>query len=445
MSSTGLLEVAADADDRNFTVTYDYEGWHGTIRACYPEPIGDLRAMVAAMGLSVATYLGQLCLAPRIRLAFPVSSAMVDAMAPLAAMLYDVRRWKDGLPLTAPPEVEFDEVPDPVVRARPLDQRRTLLLWSGGKDSTLSALLLRANGYRVDALHLGVNQGVEALEAGAVLDLAGALDLDPIRVSYEHDDFLAFSTAHTTAGAWNDYPLANVVPFGRDLLTTTLALPVAAARGASFISLGHDHECRNSYFDYDGRSVPRNDVESTRGALALAAYARDFAVAGLGLLPPVAGLPELRILHEMLVAHPDLMSRTAFCFWGRNCGRCAKCLRYYLAARLFEVDVLTFAVNPLSVGACPELDDILRPDALGVLFQRQVLYCLGRLAERGDIRREEERLAQFARLRLPEVQPLLDSWATELLSVGTDPQLPTDFRYDLAPVTRGIGDIRLIP
>jgi hypothetical protein len=128
------------------------------------------------------------------------------------------------------------------------------------------------------------------------------------------------------------------------------------------------------------------------------------------------------------------MARTSFCFWGTNCGRCAKCLRYYLAQRIYDVDVLTFGTNPLAVGACPELDELFRPDAIGLLFQRQVLYCLGRLVQRGDVRPQETRISEFRDRLFPAVAPHLDTWERELLCVGSDPQLPAGFRYDLRPV-----------
>jgi hypothetical protein len=212
------------------------------------------------------------------------------------------------------------------------------------------------------------------------------------------------------------------------------------------VSMGHDNECRNSYFEYDGRSVPRNDVESTRGAQALEAYVSRFVLPGVRLLPPVAGLPELRILHEMLVGQPDLMARTSFCFWsGSNCGRCAKCLRYYLAQRTFGVDLLTFETNPLELGACPELDVLLRPDEIGTLFQTQVLYCLGRLVQRGDVRAEETAVPVFAERLFAVVEPRLDEWERELLGIAADPQLPADFVYDLTPVAglpySGLGPV----
>jgi 7-cyano-7-deazaguanine synthase in queuosine biosynthesis len=429
------LTVDVTVVDNALRFGYEVDGQRQAIRVGYPFDLGDLPAQtVRSIALGVAVYLGQLCLAPRIRLSFSVTDAMVTAVRPLAGMLYDVRRWKDELPITDPPIFAYDQGIDDQPATAPMRTDGALLLWSGGKDSTLSAVLLGKNGYDVRALHVPANAGVEKQEDEAVGNLAIHLGLAPVRLDYEHREFLSFSTRYASRQGWNRYPACNVVPFGRDLLLALLAIPVARHLGLGFISMGHDNECRNSYFEYGGRSIPRNDVESTRGALALEAYAARFALPGVRLLPPVAGLPELRILHEMLTAYPELMERAAFCFWGGNCGRCAKCLRYYLAQRTYGIEVLRFQVNPLAVGACPELDELFRPDAVGVLFQRQVLYCLGRLVERGDVRADETRMAEFQELLYPAVRPHLDAWEHDLLCVGSDPQLPSGFRYSLRPV-----------
>jgi 7-cyano-7-deazaguanine synthase in queuosine biosynthesis len=427
------LAVGCSLSGNDLVLSYDDNGGgRREVRVTYPFALTDLPdQLVAGVALGGAVYLGSLSLAQTIFLDFPVREAMVSAIAPLAEMLYDVRRWKDGLPLADPPRLEYRDMPLSTL-AKDLDAERALLLFSGGKDSCLSALLLQDNGYSTTALHIPCNEGVEELESRAVTSLAGSLDLSLLRLGYHHADFLRFSDAYATEAGWDSFPLCNRVPFGRDLLLALLAVPIAWWYEIGNVSMGHDNECRNAYFTYGGKSVPRNDVESTRGATVLQAYIATYLAPGLRLLPPVAALSELRILHEMLVGHPEAMSRTSSCFWGGNCGRCAKCLRYYLAQRVFNVEVLSFHVNPLSAGACPEVDDLLDLDASGALFQRQVLYCMSRLVERGDVRPGEERLMDFAGGLHHVVLPHLDGWAEDLYAVRSDPQLPEGFRYQLA-------------
>jgi len=196
-----------------------------------------------------------------------------------------------------------------------------------------------------------------------------------------------------------------------------LAAPVVRRHGAERLLLGHDGECRAATVEYEGKTFPRNDVESKTGADALARYVERFATPGATIDAPLSTMSELTILHTMLVEHPHLMRLSAFCFWGANCGCCAKCLRYYLAQRLFGVDVLSFAANPLANGVNRELDDLVDLSGrTGLLFQSGVLYCMGRLVERGDLRPEEERLREFAQFVYPAIEDKLHGWGRELLS-----------------------------
>jgi hypothetical protein len=246
-------------------------------------------------------------------------------------------------------------------------------------------------------------------------------------VLYRHDDFAALSGEY--AVQWGSFPHFNTVPFGRDLVLSLLAVPVLIERRLPMLSLGHDHDCRTARVSYEGKTFPRNDIESAEGAMALELYMRHFMTPSVRMLPPLATISEFRILREMFERWPDLMRDTAFCFWGEPCGRCAKCLRYFLAQRIFGREgLLRFGANPLAPGACPELGDIL--DSWGgesVLFDREVLYALGRLVDEGDIRPEEGAVNRFRDTIHPEIAPLLDRWGAELNSIHEDPQVPTSF------------------
>jgi 7-cyano-7-deazaguanine synthase in queuosine biosynthesis len=410
-----------------FPYTTD-QGDSGAITARYPHALSaDDEATVPAIALGVATYLGQLCLAREIAVECAGSGDMAEAMTPIAEMLYDVRRWMDELPLSEPPAYRFAGRGRCDARAHRAEGERALLMWSGGKDSTLAGVTLKRNGYRVQALHAYANAGVEAEERAAVDALSAALDQSVVHVHVQHPEFLALSNRY--AVHWDSFPYSNRVPFGRDLLLAVLAAPVLRSEGAAHLSMGHDNECRNATVDYLGKRIPRNDIESASGAIALERYFREFLLPDVSFLPPLANLSEYRILHEMLTRHPDLMARTAFCFWGGNCGRCGKCLRYYLAQRVVGREVLRFAANPLAAGSCPELDDLIAASGpRSTLFQKEVVWCLGQLAARGDIRPEEDRLRDFAQSLYPRVAGELDLWEHELMAPRPDPQVPDGFQ-----------------
>lgn len=423
------LQLEVHVDGSSIELAYDVDGVPGVIALRYPEGAGPRPAgpEVDVLAVAAAAYLGSLALARDVRIARPLPEALIADFAPLVGMLYDVRCWKDDLPLLPAPRIAAPVAPGRPAAAGRLDARHAALPWSGGKDSTLALLTLRANGYTVSTAHVTANSGVEASEQAAVAALADALDeRRPAQILYAHDDFLRLSNAY--AVAWDDFPLCNRVPFGRDLLLAAAIVPFALAQRAGAISFGHDHECRTASVSHGGRSIPRNDVESADGALALERVLRRHVADDLRLLPPVAAISELRILRDMFVLRPDLMAKTAFCFWGHCCGRCAKCLRYYLADRVYAGDVLAFDVCPLVARACPELAELLDPAPRSTLFQREVLVLLGRLAERGDIRPEEDELRHFTRTVFPQVRPHLGAWESALLATHPDPQVPADFR-----------------
>ena len=415
------LEIESDVVEDRFIAVYRCDQRALAQREFRVPPLHD--GSRALLEIAVALYLGSLALAREIRVRYPIPQGLLSRFAPVAEALYDIRRWRDDLDLSGGPSITAPETKIEPERCE-LEPERSLVLWSGGKDSTLSLLTLRANGHDTIPVHFVVNAGSEDPERQAVQEISDILGIAPIEsVRVEHPEFLDFSSAF--ADSWDAFPLSNRVPFGRDLLLTAMAIPWALHCGAGNVALGHDNECRNAYVEYRGRRIPRNDIECADIAVRVECAIQAFVHPDLRLLPPVANLAELRILRDMLVDHPSLMSRTSFCFWGRNCGQYAKCLRYYLADRVFATNLLNFEANPLAAGACPELEDLL--SGRETLFERQVLWMLGQLVARGDIREDEPELARFARERFRDLRPLLDTWGEELMATRTDPQIPERF------------------
>jgi 7-cyano-7-deazaguanine synthase in queuosine biosynthesis len=378
----------------------------------------ELRTVVSS---GLAVYLGQFCLAREILVDVALPDSLRNTMLTLCGYLYDVRCWRDRRPYVRHPDLRSTESAAETLTPHVphvAHARRVVLMWSGGKDSTLAGMRLQEGGLDVVPVHAGVNAGVEHREATAVRQLSRMLSLDPLYLQYEHREFDRFSRRY--AREWDIPPHANKVPFGRDLMLAMIALPAVRALGCSQLSFGHDRDCRQAWVSDAGRAFPRNDVESGEGMALLEMAIADHAIPGMRVSAPLESMSELAILRIMLREYPEVMVKTSSCFWpGTNCGRCAKCLRYFLAQRLLGVDVLQFGANPLAGGTCPDLDQILSAsEETTVLFGRSTLYCLARLAERSDIRPDEWRLRDFARsARFNDVLPLLDKWEHDLLSI----------------------------
>src|SRR5262245_59474167 len=171
IDSVEVLDIAMEQCHDGFVISYTTDNDdQGSVTVRYPAPVVTPGEILPELGLGVAVYLAQLCLTSRVRLDFAIDEAAVGAIAPLADMLYEIRRWKDELPSGPGPVIETRAYRDAAPLRAPL-RRKSLQLWSGGKDSTLSALLLGANGYDRAAVHFTVNAGVEAQEMAAVTAL----------------------------------------------------------------------------------------------------------------------------------------------------------------------------------------------------------------------------------------------------------------------------------
>jgi 7-cyano-7-deazaguanine synthase in queuosine biosynthesis len=423
-----LIVEVSTPEPRTVEVDYVVDARpEATIRVQYPEVVADLPPeAVDLIAAASAIYLGSLALAAEVEIARPLSPGLVEDMGRIVEMLYDIRRWKDDRPLGPPAQLLSPARDSTEANQTPLTPRKSALLWSGGKDSTLSLVTLRANEYDICPVHVTINSGVEELERRAVVALSAWLGAPTETVTIEHPDFGEFTRAY--AREWDRFPHWNRVPFGRDLLTAAVAVPFALASGASFVSMGHDNECRTAIVHHRGKRIPRNDLESAEGATILERAIRTYVHPDLGLLPPVGNLSELRILRDMFARYGELMELASFCFWGDKCGRCAKCLRYYLADQVYGGGQLRFQANPLTPGACPELDDLLHPEPRSTLFQKEVLLLLGRLTEARSSGPDEGELDRFRRTHYQLVEPHLDEWEDELLAPRSDPQVPHDFR-----------------
>jgi 7-cyano-7-deazaguanine synthase in queuosine biosynthesis len=429
-SPTNVLSVGLEYSRSEIRFPYQIDRqFSGAVRVTYPFSLdAQIVNMLPAIGLGYAVFLAQLCLARRIAITFPSSVELVQGIKPLIEMLYDVRCWKDGRDLMPPPEFTLPEEKYEPARFTTDGSKRACLLWSGGKDSTLSSLLLAENNFEFYPVHFTANARTEEDERQAVSQLTDRLGLTPLTVEYDFPQYLEIARRY--AVTWDTFPYHNAVPFGRDLALALLTLPVAEEKGATYLCMGHEHDSKSLYFDYQGKTIARNDVESTRGAMFLERYINEFVSPTMKLLPPVGVLPEFRILYDLFTCYPELISDVSFCFWGKPCGRCSKCLRYYLVGRVLgKEDLIDFQVNPLEGNNCPDLHDYIEQwQDESMLYREQMLFCLAKLVERGDIRDGEYLLQRFADEIYAHIKDDVGRMERCLMKVYRDPQVPQDFQ-----------------
>ena len=191
--------------------------------------------------------------------------------------------------------------------------KSAVLLYSGGADSTLCALLLRERGWTVHALSIGY-EGRPAGEIAAAAALASGLAFASFRE-------MSLGGLAKGTPSWVDGGRAQdegLVPY-RNLVFWSLAANRAASVGANAIAAGH-----TSYdaADYDDASPAFFD-----------ALAKSLRFSGLGamgreleIVLPLASLTAQAMADELL-RHRELLRRSWSCWRNgdKPCGECYAC------------------------------------------------------------------------------------------------------------------------
>lgn len=118
------------------------------------------------------------------------------------------------------------------------------------------------------------------------------------------------------------------------------------------IVFGHEKESRRKVVTSEGRTIYRHDVESGYGTDLVRSFIRQTVAPNLEIFSPVAGLSLYLIRATMLRRYPELCKHVQFCFWGRRCEKCLKCLSTYTMQRHLGVAPIPFELNPFA-----DLDD----------------------------------------------------------------------------------------
>ncbi|MBI4569743.1 MAG: 7-cyano-7-deazaguanine synthase [Planctomycetes bacterium] len=198
-----------------------------------------------------------------------------------------------------------------------------VLLYSGGLDSTLAALLLARQGWRLHALSI-LYDGRPSREIAAARALAGSLpfvtreEADIRGFGYGGENFSARSGPAATPGAGPD---EGYIPF-RNLIFWSLAAHRAAVLRAGAIAAGHTAEDGRSYNDASSRFFKQF-------SRLLAFPGRPDPGTTITVLLPLLDVSRETWWHTALDLSPDrrFWKRTWSC-WKEGaapCGRCFAC------------------------------------------------------------------------------------------------------------------------
>lgn len=258
-----------------------------------------------------------------------------------------------------------------------LEQKNVLNLISGGKDSLASDFLLRANDINIFRCYIdGLNIASSISEFDACKNLYDNFDV----ISIYGFENLIFSLEEIS-NCYCNPPTHNFIPRGRDLLTISLAYPVAQHYKCGYIS----HSCERDLWEgnifVNGKSIPLHDSQSKLVMLPLNKQMK--VSTDIHVFSPIAGMYEIYILKWIIMKYPDKFKLIQSCFYGSWCGECSKCLRYYLVEKYCGVNLLKFKNNPeLQI---PNLVRKLVQDNYEYGFSKELKFLLGIKEDEEDL------------------------------------------------------------
>ncbi len=229
---------------------------------------------------------------------------------------------------------------------RPAEERRALVVCSGGLDSTTAAKVMLDRGYEVTLLHFKYRHKAEGKEVEAVERISKALgspvmhiDTDLFRDVIGNSPLLDPKPIEKTRGGEAGAEFAHEWVPARNLIFLSIATGIAEARGFGVVVVGTNLEEAGAYPDNEMIFINRlNDVLP---------YATNYQ-RRVRIEMPVGNLMKHEIVKlGMEIGGP--LDLTWSCYEGgeRHCGRCGPC---YMRRVAFEMnglrDPVQYAESP---------------------------------------------------------------------------------------------------
>lgn len=318
---------------------------------------------------------------------WPSLAASASEFLSLAHMLYDVRAYCEDDDFFYPRVVQPRQETKPRERTEKETSASsgydTLLLFSGGIDSTYSLIKLHQYGSKVLALYLDMNLDTLELERKAVTELARYFGTPVIYMDLCLEGFPRRGDNRVGSDKFGEFPIYNSVPHGREILSLALACIVARRYGISNIAVGQEKDSIEKTVMYQGKTIYRHDVESRVGHELMSSWIhRQLPPGPWNIFSPIGNMSIQDIRETMLFYYPEVLATTQSCFWERQCERCVKCVSIYVLQRVLGKEVFRFTSNPLDDPGNEELEEALsnegHSDKIG--FYGQILECLRNLS-----------------------------------------------------------------
>jgi 7-cyano-7-deazaguanine synthase len=222
--------------------------------------------------------------------------------------------------------------------------KKAVCIMSGGMDSTLSAYMMKEQGYEIIALHFNYEQRTQGKELSAFHAIADAIDASERYVI--HLDFFKQIGASALTDEAIEVPTGGIeagvpvtyVPY-RNGIFLSIATAIAEKEHAEVISIGVVEEdssgypdCRESFIESCERTINLGTKEETKLRIAM----------------PLVRLKKEQIVKEALM-HKVPLELTWSCYQNEEkaCGVCDSCRLRLKGFRLAGVeDPIPYASDP---------------------------------------------------------------------------------------------------
>lgn len=386
---------------------------------------------LSLLGLITSIILAKLCLAEEIILDFPISGEMVKSGIPLLELLYDARCYRDRIDIRPLPRININnELPfvAPIKSQNKCDPRHAQLLWSGGKDSTLSLLMLQANGYKVSGFHATINEATALIELESSKELGGLFSQDFDCINIDSRPFAQIGTRYSTT--FGKYPKHNSIPQGRDFILFTLLAIISDSKNSNILCSGSEYELFSKTIEYQGKLIYRHDAQSQKGYELITNFLSQWYQHGFQVFSPVSPLTEYRTFKILSAVAPKSFDFISSCFWGDWCGECLKCFRYALIQKNLQVDLIKFKRDPLASNSFFDLY-INEWGNENMTYREEIYYCLNTLSAHKKLVETYDKLAFYTKELFPQSSLYSNQYYEYLLKTHPVKTLPKMFNPDL--------------
>lgn len=283
--------------------------------------------------------------------------------------LYAVRNYQEGTSIQVP-QIIWLPHRNSVIRAN-TQEPKVLNLVSGGKDSLVSDILLMKNNVHIKRCFFsGLNVASFVYEKSACEDLYESFD----EVELIGFDILV-KRLIDVSDCYGNQPANNFIPKGRDLLTVIFSYPLAVHYNCNYISHGCEKDLWEKVVIKEGNEIPMHDSQCKIVMIPMSEQL--FNATGIHLFSPIAGMHEIYLLTWLMKNKPDYILKMQSCFFDEWCGKCSKCLRYYLIQRHLGLNLIKFKSDPaLQLPSLVEKLD--RPESYKILgFFEELKFLTG--------------------------------------------------------------------